>query len=66
MREVWEEEGGQGKVDVRRLRNHLREAADVLAELGIITNTPYAKFQWIEKGDTSDGIRAALRKLRAA
>lgn len=30
-------------------RDRLEIAADILADLGIITNTPYAKRKWIER-----------------
>ena len=39
-------------VDLTLLKNKYRDrlelAADTLADLGIITNTPYAKRKWIE------------------
>ncbi len=31
-----------------KLTAQLREAADVMAEIGKIHNTPYAKRQWVE------------------
>jgi hypothetical protein len=33
---------------VRRMMFRWREAADLMVEAGHITNTPYAKRQWIE------------------
>ena len=33
-----------------KYRDRLQEAADILAESGHITNTPYAKRNWIEGG----------------
>lgn len=32
------------------LRDRLVQAADILAEHGLITNTPHAKNQWVEYG----------------
>ena len=34
----------------KEYRDRLEEAADILAESGHITNTPYAKRKWIEGG----------------
>ena len=35
-------------IEIRKYRDRLEEAADILANLDIITNTPYAKRKWIE------------------
>lgn len=35
-------------IEKNKYRDRLEEAADLLANLDIITNTPYAKRKWIE------------------
>ena len=35
-------------IEKNKYRDRLEEAADILANLNIITNTPYAKRKWIE------------------
>jgi hypothetical protein len=35
-------------IEKNKYRDRLEESADILANLDIITNTPYAKRKWIE------------------
>ena len=42
------EEVQEAEAEAKKYRERLEEAADILAESGHITNTPYAKRKWIE------------------
>lgn len=42
------EEVQEAEAEAKKYRDRLEEAADILANLDIITNTPYAKRKWIE------------------